>query len=108
VRPLGASGAARIPSLPNVPTMTELGFSARFSFSGFSGLLAPMRTPQPILAKLTDTFRIAANKPETLQRLRRIDTIPDYLDPAEFRAFLQKTLADWTAITNALDLRMDS
>lgn len=108
VRPLGASGTARIPSLPDVPTMTELGFSRRFTFSGFSGLLAPARTPQPILDRLTEVFRIAANKPETLQRLRRIDTIPGYLAPADFKAFLQKTLEDWTAITNALDLRMDS
>jgi tripartite-type tricarboxylate transporter receptor subunit TctC len=57
---------------------------------------------------LTEVFRIGANKPETLQRLRRIDTIPGYLGPADFKAFLQKTLEDWTAITNALDLRMDS
>jgi hypothetical protein len=33
---------------------------------------------------------------------------PSLPAPAHCRAFLQKTLEDWTAITNALDLRMDS
>ena len=107
VRPLSASGERRIPSLPNVPLMTELGYSARFRFAGFSGLMAPARTPQPILDKLAETFRLAANKPATLARLRQIDTIPAYQGPAEFRAQIARNLAEWTAITNALDLRME-
>jgi hypothetical protein len=77
------------------------------SFSGSSGLLAPSRTPAHIVARLTESFHLAADKPEALQRLRRIDTIPCYFHPAEFRVFLQKTWADGTAINNALDLRMD-
>ncbi len=107
VRPLAVSGERRIPSLPNVPMMTELGYSARFRFGGFSGLLAPARTPQPILDKLAETFRAGANKPATLARLRQIDTIPAYQGPAEFRAQIARNLAEWTAITNALDLRME-
>ena len=47
VRPLGSSGERRVPSLPEVPTLLELGFSRRFTFNGFSGLMAPARTPQP-------------------------------------------------------------
>jgi tripartite-type tricarboxylate transporter receptor subunit TctC len=107
IRPLAASGAARIPSLPEVPTMTELGYSGRFRFAGFSGLLAPARTPQPILDHLAEVFRIAATKPTTLARLRQIDTIPSYQGPAEFRAQIERNLREWTAITNALDLRME-
>jgi tripartite-type tricarboxylate transporter receptor subunit TctC len=71
-------------------------------------LLAPVRTPRAILEKLDQVFSVAANKPATLARLRQIDTIPSYLNPAEFRAYLVSSLARWTAITNQLDLRMDS
>jgi hypothetical protein len=65
-------------------TMTVLGLSPRFSFSGFSGHFAPLRTPPHIIERLTEVFRLAANKPETQQVTR----------------------ADWTAITNTLDLRL--
>ena len=108
VRPLASSGTSRIPSMPNVPLISELGYSDRFQFTGFSGLLAPVRTPRAILEKLDQVFSVAANKPATLARLRQIDTIPSYLNPAEFRAHLVSSLARWTAITNQLDLRIDS
>ena len=107
LRPLASSGTTRVPSLPNVPTLLELGYSNRFTFNGFSGLLAPARTPQPILDKLAEVFRIGAAKPETHRRLLAIDTIPSYQDPATFKAQIERNLAEWTAITNALDLRME-
>lgn len=108
VRPLGSSGEVRVPSMPQVPTMVELGFSRRFTFSGFSGLLAPARTPQPALDRLVEAFRIAAAKPETHRRLLAIDTIPSYQDPATFRAQIERNLREWTEITNALNLTLDS
>lgn len=107
VRPLASSGTVRVPSMPQVPTLVELGFSNRFTFNGFSGLLAPARTPQPILDRLVEVFRIAAAKPETHRRLLAIDTIPSYQDPATFKAQIERNLAEWTAIANALDLRIE-
>ncbi len=108
IRPLGSSGEARVPSMQQVPTLVELGYSRRFTFNGFSGLLAPARTPQPVLDRLVDAFRIAAAKPETHRRLLAIDTIPSYQDPATFRAQIQRNLVEWTEITNALNLTLDS
>ena len=108
IRPLGSSGEARVPSMQQVPTLVELGFSRRFTFNGFSGLLAPVRTPQPVLDRLVEVFRIAAAKPETHRRLLAIDTIPAYQDPATFRAQIQRNLQEWTEITNALNLTLDS
>ena len=107
VRPLGASGTERVPSMPGVPTMKELGFSDRFAFTGFLGLLAPARTPAPILRRLAEAFRVAAQKPETIRRLLAIDTVPAYQDPDAFRAQIARSLREWTEIANALDLRID-
>ncbi|MDB5372544.1 MAG: Tripartite-type tricarboxylate transporter, receptor component TctC [Belnapia sp.] len=107
VRALVCSGEARVPSMPQVPTLRESGFSARFSFSGFSGLLAPARTPPPVLDRLVAAFRIAAAKPETHQRLLAIDTIPSYQDPAAFRAQIEKNLREWTEIATRLNLSIE-
>lgn len=107
VRALGSSGTSRVPSMPAVPTMKELGFSDRFTFSGFSGLLAPARTPVPILRRLADAFRVAAQKPETHRRLLSIDTIPSYQDPDTFRTQIARNLREWTEIATALNLQIE-
>ena len=107
VRALGSSGTARVPSMPQVPTLKELGFSERFSFSGFSGLLAPARTPPAVLDRLVQAFRVAAAKPETHQRLLAIDTIPSYQDPAAFKAQIARNLREWTEIATRLNLTIE-
>ena len=105
---LAASGDRRVPSMPDVPNLRELGFSDRFSFSGFSGLLAPARTPQPVLDRLVEALRVAAAKPETHGRLLAIDTFPSYQDPPTFRAQIERNLREWTEIATALNLSVDS
>ncbi|SDB65796.1 Bug family tripartite tricarboxylate transporter substrate binding protein [Belnapia rosea] len=107
IRPLASSGEARVPSMQQVPTLKELGFSSRFSFSGFSGLLAPARTPQPVLDRLVEAFRIGAAKPETHRRLLAIDTIPNYQDPATFKAQIARNLREWTEIAERLNLSIE-
>ena len=107
VRPLATAGDRRIPALGEVPLLPEPGFSGRFSFSGFSGLLAPARTPQPVLDRLTEAFRIAAAKPETHRRLLAVDTVPSYQDPATFRAQIERNLREWTEITTRLNLTIE-
>jgi tripartite-type tricarboxylate transporter receptor subunit TctC len=107
LRPLGSSGERRVPSLPEVPTLGELGFSRRFAFGGFSGLLAPARTPQPVLDRLVEAFRVVAAKPQTQQKLLALDTFPSYQDPAAFRAQIERNLREWTEIATALNLSVD-
>jgi tripartite-type tricarboxylate transporter receptor subunit TctC len=107
VRALCSTGTARVPSMPQVPTLQELGFSERFSFSGFSGLLAPARTPPAVLDRLVQAFRVAAAKPETHQRLLAIDTIPSYQDPATFKAQIARNLREWTEIATRLNLSIE-
>src|SRR5918998_3485574 len=98
VRPLGSSGERRVPSLPDVPTLLELGFSRRFTFNGFSGLMAPARTPQAVVDRLVEAFRVVANKPETHGKLLALDTFPSYQDPPTFRAQIERNLREWTEI----------
>lgn len=107
IRPLATAGDRRIPALPDTPLLKDLGFSGRFSFSGFSGLLAPAGTPQPILDRLAAAFRTAANKPETHSRLLALDTLPSYQDPPTFRAQIERNLREWTEIANRLNLTVE-
>jgi tripartite-type tricarboxylate transporter receptor subunit TctC len=51
MRVLAVAGARRLANLPNVPTMTELGFK-NFQHDAFVGISAPRDTPQPVIAVL--------------------------------------------------------
>lgn len=105
IRPLATGGPGRVPSLAaEVPTLLELGYSRRFDFTGFTGLFAPARVPQPILDQLTTAFRTVATSPKMIQQLRSIDTIPGYEDPPAFRASIERTLRQWEELAQSLDL----
>jgi tripartite-type tricarboxylate transporter receptor subunit TctC len=106
IRPLALSGTQRLPSLPEVPLMRESGFSERFAFSGFIGLLAPARVPQPILDRAVAAFRKVMETPAVLARLNEIDTIPQYLGPEAFREDIVRALRDWTALATELNLQV--
>lgn len=106
IRPLGLSGTRPLPSLPEVPLLRQAGFSTRFEFSGFIGLLAPARTPQPILDRTAATFRKVVESEAVQRRLLEIDTIPAYLGPAEFREDIIRALRDWTALATELNLQV--
>jgi tripartite-type tricarboxylate transporter receptor subunit TctC len=105
LRPLATGGPDRVPSLADrVPTLLELGYSKRFDFSGFNGLFAPARTPQEVVDRLVPAFRKTVTAPAFIERLRAIDTIPGYEDPATFRASCERTLRQWQELAEALDL----
>jgi tripartite-type tricarboxylate transporter receptor subunit TctC len=107
LRALASTGTARLPSLPQVRTLREIGFSDRFAFVGFSGLLAPRDLPAPILQRLTTTFAQVAQDAEVQRRLTAMDTFPGYLGPEAFRAFIADALQRWRGISEQLGLQAD-
>ena len=51
LRPLASTGATRLPELPDVPTLAEVGIEG-VVVEGFIGLAAPKGTPASIVKKL--------------------------------------------------------
>jgi len=108
IRPLAVAGTRPLPSLPEVPLLIDSGFSRRFAFSGFIGLLAPARTPEPILARTAAAFRKVVEDPGVQRRLLEMDTIPAYLGPAEFREDIIRAMRDWEKLVTELGLSTQS
>lgn len=68
IKAYAAAGKSRLPSLPQMPAISEAGvqgFDINISF----GLYAPKGTPKPVLDKLTAALQASVSDPEVRQRL---------------------------------------
>jgi tripartite-type tricarboxylate transporter receptor subunit TctC len=93
LKPLAYTGPKRASFLPNVPTMTEAGLpSMTLDAMSWYGMLAPARTPPPIVARLNAEALTALKSPQVRERLASLQLEPVGNSPGEFRAFLDDQL----------------
>jgi tripartite-type tricarboxylate transporter receptor subunit TctC len=67
--PLATTAPARLPEMPDVPTLREQGYDMTGTGTWFA-LMAPPATPQPIIERLSAAVQGAMNEPAVLSRLR--------------------------------------
>lgn len=68
LRPLAVTHPSRITTLPDVPTVRELGFP-KLEAVAFAGLVLPAGVPAPVIAKLNAALNRAIEQPEVRERL---------------------------------------
>ena len=88
MRALAVWGDKRLASLPDVPSMKELGYDATFYI--WSGLFAPSATPPAIMTVLRDAARRTAEDAEFKDAMAKVETPIAYLDAPEFKTFLDR------------------
>jgi tripartite-type tricarboxylate transporter receptor subunit TctC len=91
LRALATWGEKRLASLPEVPTLKELGYDAEFYI--WSGVFAPAGTPAPVLATLRKAVKQAVEDAEFKAIMAKIETPIHYLDAPEFQKFWDKDAA---------------
>jgi tripartite-type tricarboxylate transporter receptor subunit TctC len=87
VRLLAVSSAARLPQLPDLPTIAE--FYPGFLVTSWNGFLAPTGTPQDVIKLLARETRDAAKDPAIADRLIKLGIEPSGADPQEFAEVIQ-------------------
>lgn len=107
LRAFAVSGPKRAKSLPDVPTMQELGF-AGFSVTQFQGFFAPARTDPAIVARLHAEIVTALRSPEVRQRLETEggnDLVGN--TPTEFAALIRTELDLYRKLIRDANIRME-
>jgi len=94
IKALAVASGVRNPKLPNVPTLAEVGFP-NTQADNWYGLLAPARTPAPVLARLHATAVAAINDPAVKEKLVQVGAIPAASSPQEFGQLLRSELERW-------------
>ena len=106
VRVLGVTSEQRLPSLPDVPTMAELGF-ADFSPAVWYGFVVPANTPSDITDRLYKAFAKAAVDPEVVERLSTLGLTVKIRSGAEFGKYMRAELIRWSLVVKENNIKME-
>jgi tripartite-type tricarboxylate transporter receptor subunit TctC len=107
LRVYAVSGPNRSPSLPDVPTMEELGYKG-FQVTQFQGLLAPAGTPPAIIERLHQEVVKAVKSPDVIQRLA-VDGGNEMVGgtPDEFAQLIRDDLVRYRELINKAHIQLE-
>jgi tripartite-type tricarboxylate transporter receptor subunit TctC len=94
VRILAVSSDRRIPQLPDVPTVAELGYPGYKAIT-WNGLVAPAATPKAITDKIAAEIARACKDAKFVERLHSFGADPSGITPAEFAELIAADLKLW-------------
>ena len=105
VRAIAISSAQRLPSLPNVPTVGET--VSGFEASSWIGILAPAKTPTPIIDRVQRELHAVVNEPAVKERLAKLGITSVGNTSAEFGQQIQADLKKYADVVKAAGIRVD-
>jgi len=106
MRALALTGAKRSHTMPEVPTLTELGTPV--VAHAWWGILAPAGTPKPIIDKIVAEFRKAIKLPEVdkfLTETQGMDVVA--LGPEETQKFILGEMARWGKVVRDNNVKVE-
>ena len=106
IKALAMTTAQRVPQLPEVPTVAELGYPG-FDGAGWGGLVVPKATPASLVNKLGEEVRRTLTDSAMRERIVEIGAIPDPRGPAEWTQFVNAEIVKWGEIVRRANLRAD-
>lgn len=104
LRAVATTASKRIDSLPDVPTVRELGYPG-LELEGWNGLFAPAKTPKEIIERLQREVSAAVRHPDVAKRLGDLGAEPVGSSPAEQDAILRRQMDQFRAVIR--EMRID-
>jgi tripartite-type tricarboxylate transporter receptor subunit TctC len=106
LRPIAVSSAKRSAVLPDVPTMSESGLPG-FEVSSWYGLLAPAKTPKPIVDRIQREVHAVLQMPEIRAKYLKGGFEPVGNKPEDFAQQIKEDLARWNKVVKDANLRVE-
>jgi tripartite-type tricarboxylate transporter receptor subunit TctC len=95
IKALATAAPRRLAELPDVPTLTELGF-AGIGTNAWQGMFAPAATPKPIVDKIYNAVAAVLTKPEMKESLaKQMMSVELSKSPQEFTELVRKETLGW-------------
>jgi tripartite-type tricarboxylate transporter receptor subunit TctC len=106
VKALATSGMKRSPVTPDVPTLSEAGVPG-YESGIWLGLMAPAKTPRPVLEKLNAEVNKVINSPETKETWLKQGTIAMGMSIEQFDKFLREEIVKWAKVVKISGAKAD-
>lgn len=100
LRALAVTGVRRAAALPEVPTAVEAGYATVNATSWF-GLVAPARTPMPVIDRLHAEVTRILKQPDVRERFEAQHAEIVAGTPQAFARFVATEIAQWKAVAKA-------
>ncbi|MCW5685828.1 MAG: tripartite tricarboxylate transporter substrate binding protein [Pseudolabrys sp.] len=107
LRALAVVEGQRSELLPNVPTIAEQGFPG-FAVNYWMGLLAPAKTPNDVIARLSKELTLILDEPDVAPALRKQGATILRGTPEEFSKLIASEVPRWAAVVNNIGATLDS
>lgn len=106
LRALGIGAPARLPDVPDVPTFAELN-APDLAVDAWFGMWAPARTPNAIVARLSDALVDILARPAMRERLTGQGFVAAPLAAEPFAAFQREEVARWRRLVEITGIRLE-
>jgi tripartite-type tricarboxylate transporter receptor subunit TctC len=103
LKAIATTASKRIPTLPDVPTVRELGYPS-LELEGWNGLFAPAKTPKDIIDRLQREVVAAVRHPDVAKRLVELGAEPVGSSPAEQDAILRRQMDQFRPVIQEMKL----
>jgi len=104
LRAIAVDADQRLPALPDIPTLVELGLG-EYRVGDWFGLVAPAATPQPIVTALNREFVKAAQTPDLIKKLTDNGNLVASSTATEMDALIANEVKNMAEVINALGLQ---
>jgi tripartite-type tricarboxylate transporter receptor subunit TctC len=94
VRGLAVTSLERSIYFPNLPSVHEA-VVPNFIAESWNGVMAPAKTPEPIIRKLSEVFIKMADDPEVKETMRKAGANTVKTTPAQFREQIEQEMEQW-------------
>ena len=106
VKAIVTTGASRSSSMPNVPTMKELGH-ANFVVTKWYGVFAPATTPVALVNQVNAEVRKILKSPEVVEKLVQMDSMRSDYGTNEYRQFVTREVPYWESLVKKTGAKAD-
>jgi tripartite-type tricarboxylate transporter receptor subunit TctC len=105
IRALGVSSLARVPTLPNVPTIAET--VPGYTVTGWLGIGVPKNTPDEIIQRLNREINAVLTEPAITSRMADLGSEPFTSTPAELAKFIAEDVDKWGKVVKAAGIKVE-
>src|SRR5215468_112945 len=105
IRMLAVTSQQRSALLPDLPTLKEA--QVDVEANAWNGLIAPVKTPEPIVVAVQREVSVALRDPTISEKLKALYMEPLGTSPAEFKAHVAAEMKRWTPVIKAREIKIN-